>query len=51
MYRYVDGGIRYLPGEHPRSDPKAFVTAGTVTIYETHPPGEAAPTYPHTPYH
>ena len=51
MYRYVDGGKRYLPGEHPRTDPKAFVQAGTVTIYDTPPPGEAAPTYPHTPYH
>ncbi|HZN14549.1 MAG TPA: hypothetical protein VFB78_09805 [Acidimicrobiales bacterium] len=51
MYRYVDGGKRYLPGEHPRSDPKPFVTAGTVTIYDQPPPGETTPNYPHTPYH
>ncbi len=51
MYRYVDGGKRYLPGEHPRTDPKPFVTEGTVTIYDTPPQGETAPNYPHTPYH
>ncbi|MFZ6004772.1 MAG: hypothetical protein ACOYXM_12675 [Actinomycetota bacterium] len=47
MYRYVDGGRRYLPGQHPTTDPKAFVEAGTVTVYESPPPGEEQPDYPH----
>lgn len=47
LYRYVDGGVRYLPGTHPTSDPKAFVTEGTSTIYQTPPPGEEEPDYPH----
>lgn len=47
MYRYVDGGARYLPGQHPSTDPKAFDPEGTVTTYETPPPGEEQPEYPH----
>ena len=47
MYRYVDGGVRYLPGQHPSTDPKAFDPEGTVTTYETPPPGEEQPEYPH----
>ncbi len=47
MYRYVDGGHRYLPGQHPSSDPKAFIEEGTVTVYDTPPPGEEQPDYPH----
>ena len=47
LYRYVDGGTRYLPGQHPTSDPKAFEEEGTVTIYDSPPPGEEAPTYEH----
>lgn len=47
MYRYVDGGGRYLPGQHPTTDPKAFVEAGTVTVYDSPPPGEEQPDYPH----
>ena len=50
MYRYVDGGARYLPGQHPTSDPKAFVTDGSVVVYETPPPGEEQPDYPHSPH-
>jgi len=50
MYRYVDGGARYLPGQHPSTDPKAFVVEGTVTTYETPPPGEEQPEYPHEPH-
>jgi len=46
MYRYVDGGKRYLPGQWPDTDPPLFVTDGSVAIYTTPPPGEAAPTYP-----
>ncbi|MGH2760687.1 MAG: hypothetical protein ACRDKJ_14145, partial [Actinomycetota bacterium] len=46
LYRYVDGGKRYMPGEHPQTDPKAFVTAGTVTIYAKPPPQDQWPCYP-----
>ncbi len=37
MYRYVAGGKRYLPGQHPTSNPKVFNNDGTVTIYENSP--------------
>jgi hypothetical protein len=50
MYRYVDGGVRYLPGKHPTTDPKAFVTEGTVTVYDEAPPGEESPEYPPPPH-
>ena len=45
MYRWVDGGARYLPGEWPTED-KLFVQDGSVAIYETTPPGEEVPVYP-----
>jgi hypothetical protein len=47
MYRYVDGGRRYLPGEHPTGDPKAFDRNGTVTMYQERPPADRPPDYPH----
>ncbi|MGQ0434778.1 MAG: hypothetical protein ACT452_20505 [Microthrixaceae bacterium] len=47
MYRWVNGGARILPGQHPTSDPKAFDKTGTVTIYTKSPPGEEQPTYAH----
>ena len=48
MYRYVDGGKRYLPGEHPTSEPKAFIEAGSVTLYNERPAGDGSPPdYPH----
>ncbi|MEA3055430.1 MAG: hypothetical protein QOD30_862, partial [Actinomycetota bacterium] len=50
MYRYVDGGVRYLPGKHPTTDPKAFDPAGTVTVYDKPPPGEESPDYPPPPH-
>jgi hypothetical protein len=46
MYQYVDGGKRYLPGQWPTTDSKAFDPAGAVTIYTTPPPGEAPKSYP-----
>ncbi len=46
MYRYVDGGKRYLPGEWPDTDPKVFVADDSVDIYRTPPAGEGAPDYP-----
>jgi hypothetical protein len=48
MYRYVAGGRRYLPGEHPSDDPRAFDRDGTVTIYRTRPDQDRPPDYPHT---
>ena len=47
LYRYVDGGKRYLPGQHPTSDPKVFTDQGSVTIYDSPPPGEEEPDYEH----
>lgn len=46
LYRYVDGGKRYLPGQWPTTEPKAFVTAGTVTIYQKPPAQDRWPCYP-----
>lgn len=52
MYRYVDGGKRYLPGEHPRTDPKAFDKNGTVLIYSEPPPSDGKlPTQEHKHYY
>jgi hypothetical protein len=48
MYRYVDGGKRYLPGDWPE-DLKVFDPAGTTTVYEELPPGEAPPDVPSPP--
>ena len=46
MYRYVDGGARYLPGEWPETPPNVFVEDGTVTIFEERPADEPTPDYP-----
>jgi hypothetical protein len=46
MYEYVDGGQRYLPGQWPTRETKAFDPAGAVTIYSQPPPGEAPKSYP-----
>jgi hypothetical protein len=46
MYRYVDGGLRYLPGSWPETAPRVFDPEGSVTIYEEAPPGEGVPDYP-----
>jgi hypothetical protein len=45
MYRYVDGGKRYLPGKIP-SELKVFDPEGTVTIYTEIPAAEAPPDAP-----
>jgi hypothetical protein len=47
MYRYVEGGKRYLPKAWPSTDVKAFDKAGTVIQYDTLPPGDQWPDYPH----
>lgn len=46
LYRYVDMGKRYLPGEQPNSNTKAFQPENTITVYEDYPPGDAPPDYP-----
>ncbi|HYZ92901.1 MAG TPA: hypothetical protein VFA34_10985 [Actinomycetota bacterium] len=45
MYRYVSGGKRYLPGSWPRTEPKAFVLAGTVTKLDDLPGPDRFPRY------
>ena len=51
LYQYVDGGKRYLPGQHPTAEPKAFVREGAVTIYPTTPDAEKPPNHKHDPAH
>lgn len=43
MWRYVDGGKRYLPGRMPRTPPRAFIPDGSVTGYDTPPPEDQYP--------
>jgi len=46
MYRYANGGQRYLPGQHPDRETDAFKAEGSVTVYDTRPENERAPQYP-----
>ena len=43
IWRFVNGGLRYKPGEIPDGPPDAFVVDGTTTIYEERPADEAFP--------
>ncbi len=45
MWRFVNGGQRYKPGEIPEGPPSAFVLEGSVTIYEQRPDDEEFPDY------
>ncbi|MDH3707069.1 MAG: hypothetical protein OES57_13445 [Acidimicrobiia bacterium] len=45
MYQFVDGGVRYLPGEIPERDTKAFDPDGAVAVYDDRPAEEASPDY------
>jgi len=47
MYRYVAGGLRYRPNEHPRKPAAPFVKEGTVVIYSDAPAGDKPPDYEH----
>jgi hypothetical protein len=47
MYRYAEGGRRYLPGQLPAEEPAAFNRSDTVTVYAEPPPSDQAPTYAH----
>ena len=52
-YRYVANGQRYLPGEHPRDDPKVLRDAdpnSSPAMINERPANERAPEYPHTPH-
>ena len=42
MWRYLDGGKRYLPGTLPKGEPRYFDTAGTVTEFTTIPASDQA---------
>jgi hypothetical protein len=46
MFRYVDGGKRYQPGELPGASFKMFDPAGTSTVLPERPPGDVSPNYP-----
>jgi hypothetical protein len=46
MYRYIAGGKRFLPGEHPKTDTRAFDNKDTVTLYTQHPASDRPPDYP-----
>ncbi len=48
MYRYVDGGTRYLIGDWP-DDLRVFDPEGTSTVYQELPPGEEVPDVPPHP--
>jgi hypothetical protein len=50
QYRKVDGGRRYVPGNWPAGEPKAFDPAGTVVQFNDWPPGEDQGNYPHQPH-
>jgi hypothetical protein len=47
MYRYVEMGKRFFPGEHKAAN--WFDKAGTVTIHNDYPAGEKPPDYPPPP--
>jgi hypothetical protein len=51
VYRYVDGGRRYLPGTMPDTTPNVFVEEGTVVEFtaDSMPPDERPPSYPPWP--
>ena len=52
-YRYVDGGKRYMPGEHPKTDPKVLTDGDPNTapaILSERPANEKAPEYEHKPH-
>lgn len=46
MYRYVDGGARYLPGELGDATGEFFDPDGTIVVYDERPEGDRPPRYP-----
>ncbi|MBS1847526.1 MAG: ABC transporter substrate-binding protein [Actinobacteria bacterium] len=49
LYRYVDGGKRYMPGKIPTALQPFFVKAGSITAFTGQPPGLKTPDYPPPP--
>jgi len=46
LYRYADGGQRYLPGQWPSTPVGLYDDAKSVTVLTTLPPADAPPSYP-----
>jgi len=46
LYRYADGGRRYLPGQWPTTPVGLFDAKTSTTVLTTLPPADAPPTYP-----
>jgi hypothetical protein len=46
MYRYVEGGARYNPGDWPDTAPSVFVEKDAVALYEELPESDRAGDYP-----
>jgi len=46
MWRWVDGGERYYPGERPDGPAPFFEVEGSVAMYDDLPPGDELPDYP-----
>src|SRR5262249_16087702 len=46
LYRYADGGRRYLPGQWPKTPVGLFDPKTSTTVLTTLPPADAPPSYP-----
>ncbi len=46
MWRYSDGGRRYMPYTMPRIPDHAFILQGSITDFPQPPPEDAPPSYP-----
>lgn len=47
MYRYMNMGKRYVPGQWPNAEPVPFTNENTVLVYNERPPGEKFTPPPH----
>jgi Periplasmic binding protein len=46
LYRYADGGARYLPGKWPKTKVGLYDDATSITVLTSLPPADAPPSYP-----
>jgi hypothetical protein len=46
LYRYADGGRRYLPGSWPKKPVGLYDDATSLTVLTSLPPADAPPSYP-----
>jgi hypothetical protein len=46
MWEFADRGRRYLPDDWPRTAPRLFDPATSVTGFDAYPPGQGPPSYP-----